>query len=125
MARFNHMTCALSVLALALLAAACHQESRWDAAQRATEGKKTSVSEDAVAGKVFNRFFPKQEEGYNIVFKQEKAGFAQAALEKDGQELAVFSIFDTVSNPEARSKFEGVTESVAGYPVVTEESIQD
>ena len=34
--------------------------------------------------------------------------------------MAVFSIFDTISNPEARSKFDGVAETVAGYPVVTE-----
>ena len=122
MAPLNRMICTVAMLALTLLAAACRQESRWDAAQKATQGKKTSVSEDAVDGKVFNRFFPKQEEGYNIVFKQEKSGFAQAALEKDGQELAVFSIFDTASNSEARSKFEGATETVAGCPIVTEET---
>ena len=89
------------IFALTLLLAGCHDESRWDAAQKATQGKKTSVSEDALPGKVFNKFFPKQEEGYSIVFKQEKPGFAQAALEKDGEELAMFSIFDTESNPDA------------------------
>src|SRR5581483_7623798 len=41
MARSNRMMCTLLVLALALPAAACRQESRWDAAQKATQDKKT------------------------------------------------------------------------------------
>jgi hypothetical protein len=112
----------LGALALALLFAGCREESRWDAVQKETQGKKTSVSEDAIPGKVFNRFFPKQEEDYKIVFKQEKPGFAQAALEKDGDELAMFSIFDTISNPDARSKYNNATEHVEGFPVVTDET---
>jgi hypothetical protein len=109
--------------ALALLVAGCQEQpSRWDAAQQATEGKKTSVSEQAIDGSVFNQFFPKQGEGFDIVFKQEKSGFAQASLQEGGKELAVFSIFDTVSNPDAKTKYGAATGKVAGFPVVTDEA---
>src|SRR6516162_2061299 len=115
------MLCRIGALGLALLLAGCKKEqSRWEAAQDATEGKRTSVAQQAVDGSVFNQFFPKQGEGFNIVFKQEKSGFAQASLQQDGRELAVFSIFDTVSNPEARSKYGDSSEQIAGYPVVTD-----
>jgi len=117
------MLCRIGALGLALLLAGCKKEqSRWEAAQDATEGKRTSVAQQAVDGSVFNQFFPKQGEGFNIVFKQEKSGFAQASLQQDGRELAVFSIFDTVSNPEARSKYGDSSEQIAGYPVVTDET---
>lgn len=113
----------VGALALTLLFASCQKEpSRWEAAQQATEGKRTSVAENAVDGSVFNRFFPKQGEGFDIVFKQEKSGFAQASLQQDGKELAVFSIFDTVSNPEARSKYDTAVERIDGFPVVTDEA---
>lgn len=114
---------AIVALFLILPAVGCREEpSRWDAPQKATEGRKTSVDKEAVDGSVFNRFFPKQGESFDIVFKQEKSGFAQVSLQQDGNELAVLSVFDTVSNPDARTKFESSTEQVAGYPVVTEET---
>jgi hypothetical protein len=34
----------------------------------------------------------------------------------------VFSIFDTTSNPDARTKYASSAEQVAGFPVVTEET---
>ncbi|MBL8850169.1 MAG: hypothetical protein JNG89_10820 [Planctomycetaceae bacterium] len=113
-----------AVLALALLmGAGCEKApSRWESAQTQTEGKQTSVAQKAVDGGTFNQFFPKQGDGYDIVFKQEKSGFAQASLQQGGKELALFSIFDTESNPDARTKFEGVTDKIAGYPIVTEEA---
>lgn len=115
--------CMVGAWALALLVAGCREQpSRWEAAQQATEGQSTSVAKQAIDGGVFNQFFPKQGDGYDIVFKQEKSGFAQASLQQAGKELAVFSIFDTVSNPDARSKYLASTEQVAGFPVVTEEA---
>jgi hypothetical protein len=107
-------------LALAVFAGCRGEPSRWDAAQEATEGKKDSVAEEAIDGSVFNQFFPKQGEGFDIVFLQEKEGFAQASLRESGKELAVLSIFDTVSNPDAKTKFEGVAEEIGGYPAVVE-----
>ena len=114
---------ALLALILILPVAGCREEpTRWDAAQKATEGRKTSVDKEAVDGSVFNRYFPQQGDGFDIVFRQEKSGFAQVSLQQNGTELAVLSIFDTVSNPEARTKYEDSTEKIAGYPVVTDEA---
>lgn len=106
-----------------LLVAGCEEApSRWDAAQQQTEGQQTSVAREAIDGSVFNQFFPKQGDGYDIVFKQEKSGFAQASLQEGGKELAVFSIFDTQSNPDARSKYDDASEKIAGHPAVTDEA---
>jgi len=116
------LSCRIGALILGLLLAGCHKEpSRWDATQKATEGKRTSVAKEAVDGSVFNQFFPKQGDGFDIVFKQEKSGFAQVSLQQDGKELAVLSIFDTVSNPDARKKYDTTAELVEGYPAVTDE----
>ncbi|QDU75938.1 hypothetical protein Pan97_29820 [Bremerella volcania] len=93
-------------------------ESRWDAAQQATQDGSTAVSEAALDGAVFNKFFPAQTDGIDIVYKQEKAGFSQASLYRDGKLLAMLSISDTRNNPAARDKYQGSTVSVQGYPVV-------
>ncbi len=107
----------LAVLGTAMLG--CRQEtSRWEAADKATRGAQDAVSEQAVAGSVFNQFFPKQEGEYDLVFKQEKQGFAQASLQQDSKELAVLSVMDTRSNPAARDKYSNAAESIAGYPLV-------
>lgn len=111
------------LLLAALLLAGCEKApSRWEAAQKQTQGQQTSVAKEATSGGTFNQFFPKQGDGYDIVFKQEKSGFAQASLQQGGKELALFSIFDTSSNPDARTKYDGATEHIAGQPVVTEEA---
>jgi hypothetical protein len=116
-------SCKAAALALLLVLSACREEeSRWDAVQEATEGQTTATADAAIDGAVFNQFFPRQGEGFDIVFKQEKEGFAQASLQQDDKELAVFSIFDTTSNPDARTKYASSTEKIAGFPVVTEEA---
>lgn len=112
----------LGLTAVLLLAGCYEAPSRWDTAQQQTQGKQTSVAKEAIDGSVFNQFFPKQGDGFDIVFKQEKSGFAQASLQEGGKELAVFSIFDTESNPDARSKYDAATEKIATYPVVTDEA---
>jgi len=112
----------MAVVLAAVLASGpvgCRKEtSRWEAADQATRGATDAVSERAVDGSVFNRFFPKEEGDYDLVFKQEKQGFAQASLQQDGKELAVLSVMDTRSNPAARDKFANAADNVAGYPVV-------
>jgi hypothetical protein len=114
---------AILAASLLLLLASCEKApDRWASAQQQTQGKKDSVAKTAIDGGVFNQFFPKQGDGYDIVFKQEKSGFAQASLQQGGKELATFSIFDTTSNPEAATKFDTATEKFVGFPLVTEEA---
>jgi hypothetical protein len=101
------------------LLAGCQQEpTRWDEVQEATQGRQApAVSEESVEGGDLNRFFPKVESPFDIVFKQEKQGFAQASLQKDGQELAVFSISDTTNNPSAKEKYAESDQMLDGHPM--------
>lgn len=128
--------------ALALLVCSgCEAEppSRWEAADRATNedaprpqtGEAPAVNTQAlpgdtshvVAGGEFNKFFPQVESPWDIVFKQEKQGFAQASLQRDGTEVATLSISDTESNPAAAEKFRTATEKIDGYPSATSGSL--
>lgn len=109
------------VLLLSLVASfGCEQKpDRWAEAQKASTQKPQAVSQDSVAGSEFNRFFPQVESPWDIVFKQEKTGFAQASLQQDGREVAVLSVSDTVNNPEAKDKFQNVKEQLAGMPIAS------
>src|SRR5262245_36436039 len=80
---------------LAVLAGCQQQPDRWAAAQKASTQNPKAVSTEAVAGAEFNRFFPQVQAPWDIVFKQEKAGFAQVSLQQEGREVAVMSVFDT------------------------------
>ena len=71
-------------------------------------------------GGAFNKFFPKKGSDYDVTFTQEKEGFAEVKLSKGGKEVAKISISDTVTNLPARSKFEGVSTKVAGFPVIAQ-----
>jgi len=79
--------------------------------------EKSSV--EVLAGGEFNKFFPGDTDGFEIVYTQEKEGFAQAALTQDGEDMATLSVSDTASGPEARDKFEGSSDKIAGYPVAS------
>jgi hypothetical protein len=111
------------LLATLLLVTSCAQEapSRFEQAQQeSTQGsqRNQAVSKDAVKGGSLNKFFPSDGDGYDVVYTQEKLGFAQAKLKKDGQELAVLSISDTLSNPGALDKFKTTTDKIKGYPAI-------
>jgi hypothetical protein len=96
----------------------CYREpTRWDQVQHDTRGK-AAVDREAVAGGEFNKMFPKGAGDYDIVYTQEKAGFAQAALKKGSDEVATLSIFDTVSNPDAAANYKGATEHLQSYPMI-------
>lgn len=73
---------------------------------------------DPLPGGEFNRFFPKQSGEWDIVYKQEKSGFALASLQKDGEEVAMLSITDLRSNPSAAEKYQRPEKQIAGYPAV-------
>lgn len=72
-----------------------------------------------VAGNEFNKFFPSDSDEFDVVFTQEKSGFAQAVLNKDGEEVATFSVSDTDASPSARDKFAGSKDEISGYPAAS------
>lgn len=114
-------------LAGCLLLNACGQQptSRFDDAQQASTSKgATAVVDDAQAGSSFNRFFPDSGSGYERVYSQEKKGFAQAKLKKDGKEIAILSISDVLNSPSpnAVTKFQDSTQQINGYPMVSQGS---
>jgi hypothetical protein len=117
----DHIThwlqCFLLGLALVLVACAPVDRSRWEEAQETTAGQR-ATDKEAVAGGEFNKFFPKANNGYSVVYTQEKRGFAEAVLKHEGTEVATLSIFDTVSNPEAAQKYQESTKKVGNYPAV-------
>jgi hypothetical protein len=83
-----------------------------------TAGKDKAVSKEALEGKEFNQFFPKdQAKGeWDFVFGADKKGYAEAKLKKNSKDAATLSITDTVSNPEAKDKFKNSTKQINGYP---------
>jgi hypothetical protein len=112
----------LLVLFVIIGGCATTQTSRFDQAQQeSTQSKATpAVSKAATDGSKFNKFFPTSGNGFNRVYTQEKDGFANAKLEKDGKTLALMSINDTISNPAAATKFQQSTKSIGGYPAVNQ-----
>ena len=117
-----------TAIAGALLVAAsfvlgCDKEpTRWD---KASASAKSAAASDTAPpakteGAALNRFFPSDGEGgFGRVFTQEKAGFVEAKLQKDGAQVATLSISDTQGDDAAKKKFEGATEKVGGAPLVT------
>jgi ATP sulfurylase len=77
---------------------------------------------EAIPGGRFNAFFPPSEEAYEVVYVQEKAGFAEAKLKHNGEDLAMLSIADLVNNPTAAAKYDESTASIGGYPAVEQGS---
>lgn len=102
-----------------LLLPGCQKEpTRWDEVQEQTQGTNApAVSEDSVEGGDLNRFFPEVESPFDIVFKQEKQGFAQASLQEDGTEMLVLSISDTTNTPDAKEKYQSSDQKLDGHPM--------
>jgi hypothetical protein len=105
------------MILLVFVAAGCEQApTRWDAVQEDSRGK-PAVSKAAQAGAAFNRFFPKVEAPFDLVYKQEKTGFVEASLKRDGKEVAVLTISDTTNNPDAAEKYKESQEKLGDYPL--------
>lgn len=85
------------------------------ACQPIANGGASAVVEP-LAGGEFNKFFPKDQDDYDVIYTQEKEGFAQAQLNFKGAEVATLSVSDTANNPNALDKFQQSREEVAGYP---------
>lgn len=111
--------CLFSLLILS--SCASQPPSRFDQAQQesvASGNKNIAVDKKAEKGANFNQFFPSDNDEYQRVFTQEKAGFVQAKLKKDGQDLAILAIFDTISNPTAKEDFKNSTDNINGFPAI-------
>jgi hypothetical protein len=113
-----HVIAWLGLGVLLAVAAGCSEAEpdRWAQAQQSSSESGVAVSEESVEGSEFNRFFPQVEKPWDLVFKQEKTGFAQASLQNDGREVAMLSVTDTANNPAARDKYTSASESVSGLP---------
>jgi hypothetical protein len=81
-------------------------------------GAPKAIVKTATQGSEFNQYFPKPGAGYDRVYTQEKKGFAEAKLNKEGKTLAMLSISDTSSLPSAAQKYTQSTEKLSGYPTV-------
>jgi hypothetical protein len=116
------------LLSLLLLVTSCASQppNRFDQAQQQSSQQKSgqAVVKDATQGSNFNKFFPKASNGYERVYTQEKKGFAQAKLKKEGKEVATLSISDTKSTPATAAKYQQSTKKVAGYPATTVGTMQ-
>ena len=113
------------VLGTVLLITSCAQQppSRFEGAQQASTSKgATAVVKESESGSSFNRYFPGETGGYKRIYTQEKKGFAQAKLTKDGKEVAILSISDTLNNPSAKDKFQASSEEIGGYPIINQGS---
>jgi len=110
------------LLSVLLLTTACTPKApgRFDQVQQESSRQKSgqAVAKTATQGSEFNKFFPSEEPGYQRVYTQEKKGFAEAKLKKDGKDLALLSISDTTSLPTAAAKFSNSTKKIGGYPAV-------
>lgn len=112
------------LLIFVLFVSACSSTptSKYDQVQQETTGRKApaAVAKKAEQGSTFNQFFPGSQGDYEVVPAQEKKGFAEYKLNKDGQTLAMLSINDTTSLPTAAAKYTTATEKIAGYPAVNQ-----
>ena len=108
------------LVSVLLLTTACtpDEPGRFDQVQQESTQQKRgqAVVETATQGGEFNKFFPAAGDGYERVFTQEKKGFAEAKLKKDGQDLATLAVFDTSSTPATATSYSNSTTQIAGYP---------
>jgi hypothetical protein len=107
------------------LTAACTKQppSPFEQAQQDSSARgATAVVKESESGGSFNRYFPGAGNGYQRVYTQEKKGFAEAKLIRDGKDVAVMAISDTLNNPTAKSKFQSSQDSISGYPAVKQGS---
>lgn len=112
-----------TLVCLVLFVTACTSApNKYDQVQKDTTGfgKPAAVSKEAEKGGTFNQFFPKGEEGFDVIPYQEKKGFAAYKLKQKGTTLATLSINDTTSLPAAAAKYNQSTENIAGYPSVNQ-----
>ncbi len=97
--------------------------AQFEQTQAETSGRKApdAVAKEAVKGSSLNDFFPRSVagySGYDVVAAQEKKGFAQFKVNEGGENVAMLSINDTISNPNAATKYESSTRKIQGSPAL-------
>jgi hypothetical protein len=110
----------LSLLLFTTACTATQTPGRFDRVQQESSQQRSgqAVAKEATQGSEFNRFFPTASGEFQRVYTQEKKGFAEAKLKKDGKDVAMLSISDTASLPTAAVKFKTSTKQISGYPAV-------
>jgi hypothetical protein len=108
----------LAALTLALLAAGCSPQG--DTRFRAAQTQKgPAVAKEAVPGDKLNKFFPKAEGEWDLVYTQEKQGMSQAELKKGGKAVATLAIFDTLSDPKVAEEYHDAKDKLDDkYPLL-------
>jgi len=106
------------LVVLAVFAAGCGPEgdTRFTAANT---HKGPAVAKEAIPGDKLNKFFPKAEGEWDVVYTQEKQGMSQAELKKKGTAVAQLAIFDTLTDAKVAEEYKTATEKLADkYPVI-------
>ena len=114
----------LLLVAMLTVTACSSAPSKYDQTQQDTTGFKApaAVEKGAQQGSMFNAFFPVSEGDFKVVPSQEKKGFAEYKLKRNGETLAMLTINDTISLPAAAQKYEDATKTIAGFPTVEQGS---
>jgi hypothetical protein len=110
----------IALVFVLLLTSCSAAPSKYDDVQEETTGSSApaAVDTEAERGGTFNQFFPDSEGDFSVVPSQEKKGFAEYKLKRDGKTLAMLTVNDTISLPAAASKYENATETIGGFPTV-------
>ncbi|MBF2057007.1 MAG: hypothetical protein IGQ45_07245 [Cyanobacterium sp. T60_A2020_053] len=121
MKKIPHLLISL-LLICSLTLSACNNQapSRFEGAQQESleqGNRNTATADNAVEGAGFNKFFPSNEGNFERIFTQEKTGFVEAVLKESGEDIAVFTVFDTTSNPSAKEDFVNSDKEINGYPL--------
>ncbi|WP_404784367.1 hypothetical protein [Altericista sp. CCNU0014] len=120
MKRWGSILLSICLCGLLLFSSGCASQppSSYAKVQQETtqRGAPKAIAKDATQGSQFNKYFPKSANGYERVYVQEKKGFAEAKLNKDGKNVAMLSISDTKSLPSAAQKYASSTTDIAGFP---------
>ncbi|MGD1858587.1 MAG: hypothetical protein ACFB0E_01290 [Leptolyngbyaceae cyanobacterium] len=114
----------LLLVCLLTVTACSSAPSKYDQVQQETTGSNApaAVEKGAQKGGTFNQFFPASEGEFKVVPSQEKQGFAEYKLKRDGETLAMLTINDTISLPAAAKKYETAADTLSGFPLVEQGS---
>jgi hypothetical protein len=122
MKRWGNVLISLCLCGLLFVTTGCASKPPSPYAQAQQESTQRNapkaIAKAATQGSEFNKFFPDASNGFERVYTQEKKGFAEAKLKKDGADFAMLSISDTTSLPSAAAKYAQATAKIQGYPTV-------